>query len=210
MPELRVSELPESSDTDGWSSESSRFVVSGALGVGASESSDNDDVVADGTVVDVLVVDVVLVDDVTATGAGSSTGTGFCQTERDVGAPMFGNSVSRTAYAVPAEPITAAAATTATKVRPDHERHAPERGPSVGPLSGVCTDLTGASARPSPCPLSSQLSLTSVTLPAEPGERHATLVVVPAAEVGGHRRRAPGSAGTVRLSSSVRRRDRSP
>jgi serine/threonine protein kinase len=31
--------------------------------------------------------------------------------------------------------------------------------------SGVCADLTGTSESPSPCPLSSQLSLTPLTLP---------------------------------------------
>ena len=117
--------------------------------------------VVDGIVVDVvvLVVDVVVVDEVTATVADSSAGTGFCQTERGVGAPMLGKSVSRMAYAVPDDPIRAVAATTATTVRLVLERLVPAPGPSVMVFAGGCAELTGASDCPSPCPRSSQLSL---------------------------------------------------
>ena len=117
--------------------------------------------VVDGIVVDVvvLVVDVVVVDEVTATVADSSAGTGFCQTERGVGAPMLGKSVSRMAYAVPDDPIRAVAATTATTVRLVLERLVTAPGPSVMVFAGGCAELTGASDCPSPCPRSSQLSL---------------------------------------------------
>ncbi len=172
----RSPELSESSDTDRTSPELSGLVVLGTLTNGAFETCDE---VVDGSVVDVevLVVGAELVDEVTATGAGSSTGTGFCQTERDVGAPMLGNSVSRIAYAVPADPITAATATIATTARLDRDRHTPELWPSATSISGA--DLTGLRESPSPCPWSSQFSLTGHTLHAERSEHHRTLVVVP-------------------------------
>ena len=172
----RSPEVSESSDTDRTSPELSGLVVLGTLANGAFETCDE---VVDGSVVDVevLVVGAELVDEVTATGAGSSTGTGFCQTERDVGAPMLGNSVSRIAYAVPADPMTAATATIATTARLDRDRHTPELWPSATSISGA--DLTGLRESPSPCPWSSQFSLTGHTLHAERSEHHRTLVVVP-------------------------------
>jgi hypothetical protein len=91
-------ELPESFETDLEPLESSGLVPSGTLNSGAFEICDVDGDV-DGSVVDVvvLVVDVELVVDATTVGTGSSGGTGFCHTDRDVGAPMLGNNVSRMA-----------------------------------------------------------------------------------------------------------------
>jgi hypothetical protein len=74
------------------------MVLLGTLSSGAFETCDVDGTV-DGSVVDVvvLVVDVELVVDVNTVATGSSGGTGFCHTDRDVGAPMLGNNVSRMA-----------------------------------------------------------------------------------------------------------------
>jgi hypothetical protein len=83
------------------------MVLLGTLSSGAFETCDVDGTVdgcdvdgtVDGSVVDVvvLVVDVELVVDVNTVATGSSGGTGFCHTDRDVGAPMLGNNVSRMA-----------------------------------------------------------------------------------------------------------------
>jgi hypothetical protein len=89
--------LSESSETDRESPDSSRLVLCGSLSDTGFETSD--DVVVGRIVVDgvVLVVVVDVVDEVTATVADSSAGTGFCQTDRGVDAPMLGKSVSRMA-----------------------------------------------------------------------------------------------------------------
>ena len=70
-----------------------------------------------GAVVSAGVVDGGLVGGLTDTSADSSSGTGFCQTDRGVGAPMLGNKVSRMAYAVPADPASAMAAIVTTTIR---------------------------------------------------------------------------------------------
>mgnify|MGYP003478232760 CR=1 FL=1 len=77
--------------------ESPGLVLLGTLSSGAFETCDVDGNVVDVVVVDVvvLVVDVELV--VAAAGTSASGGTGFCHTDRDVGAPMLGNKVSRMA-----------------------------------------------------------------------------------------------------------------
>ncbi len=83
-------ESPESSETALEAPEPSGLVLGGTLNSGALDTCVDD---VDGRVVDV----VGLVVDVTEVGTGSSGGTGFCHTDRDVGAPMLGNSVSRIA-----------------------------------------------------------------------------------------------------------------
>ena len=55
------------------------------------------------------------------TSADWSAGLGFSHTERDVGGPKLGNNVSRIAYAVPADPINAHAASAPTIALVDRE-----------------------------------------------------------------------------------------
>ena len=77
--------------------------------------------VSAGTVVSGGTVDVEVVTDETVTSADSSGAGVFVQTERDVGAPKLGNSVSRIAYAVPADPINARAASAPMTALVDRE-----------------------------------------------------------------------------------------
>ena len=124
-----------------------------------------------------IVVDGVLVDGLTSTSIDSSAGTGFCQTDRGVGAPMLGKSVSRIAKAVPEDPANAMAAIAATTIRPVLELWGP--WPDIGDVVDGREALTGASCCPSPCPTSSQLSLMAFTLTVHVRARQRTLVVVP-------------------------------
>ena len=66
-------------------------------------------------------VDVDVVTDETVTSADSSVAGVFVQTEGDVGAPKLGNSVSRIAYAVPADPINARVTSAPTTALLDRE-----------------------------------------------------------------------------------------
>ena len=77
--------------------------------------------VSAGAVVSGGTVDVEVVTDETVTSADSSGAGVFVHTERDVGAPKLGNSVSRIAYAVPADPINARAASAPTTALVDRE-----------------------------------------------------------------------------------------
>lgn len=56
---------------------------------------------------------VVVEEGMTIAAAGASAGAGFCHTDRGVDAPILGKSVPRIANAVPADPMSTSAATTA-------------------------------------------------------------------------------------------------
>ena len=134
-------------------------------------------VVAGTVLLVVLLVEVLLVATI---AAGSAAGDGFCQTEREVGAPMLGKIVSRIAYTVPADANSTIAATTATTSGlANVERQVASPGPATL-VGGGAVELTGASERPSPWPMSSQSSLTTSTLPVRGNDHHPTMVVVPA------------------------------
>jgi hypothetical protein len=108
-PELPAPELPPSSGSSGGSELSGTdepFPLSDVSGdvsgdvltvtVGGDELFDAGVVVTVDETVEVVFVDVSDVSDGSGTDT-STAGTGFCQTERAVGAPRLGNSVSRTA-----------------------------------------------------------------------------------------------------------------
>ena len=114
----------------------------------------------------VLVVVVVVVAGDVLVGAGSSGTAGFCHTDCLVGAPRLGNRLSRTAYTAPTDPTTMTAITMATDQapviqnlgRPGYEPAA-WPAPSPGP-EGAREKTGGRRDGSSPCPWSSQLSLT--------------------------------------------------
>ncbi len=163
-PELLVSEFSESSPRSmvvpEWSESSPRSMV--VPGPTATVRSTDAVVVV---VVVVAVVVAVVVDGIVVglgtvggTGSGSPCEAGLRHTDADVGAPRFGNRLSRIAYTAPAEPTTTTNATMAADTRaPSHELCEPAPAPSTSRRSdGVRANTVARCAPSGPCPRSSQ------------------------------------------------------
>ena len=97
-------------------------------------------------------VDVDVVTEDTVTSADSSGGAVFDHTERDVVGPRLGNKVSRIAYAVPADPINAIAASAPMTALLDLEFQLAEPRSEGPTTSRAGTPVTWTSDSPSPCP----------------------------------------------------------
>jgi hypothetical protein len=139
------------------------------LDVGATPGANVSGTTTGATLVDVVVLVglVVVLAGGVVVGAGSSGTAGFCHTDCLVGAPRLGNRLSRTAYTAPTDPTTTTAMTMATDQAPviqnlgrrEFERAA---GPAPSPGPEGAREKTGSRRDgSSPCPWSSQLSVTT-------------------------------------------------
>ena len=168
-PELDVPEFLESSPRS--------MVVSGPMVTVRSTGA---------VVVVAVVVGGVVVDLGTVGGAGSgSVGeAGLRHTDAEVGAPRFGNRLSRIAYTAPADPTTTTNATMANDTGAASQAlREPAPAPSTSRKSDGVRANTVARRDPSaPCPRSSQSSLTVSTLPRTGHGYHQTMVVVPGSD----------------------------
>ncbi len=157
-------------------------VLDGAVASGAGVSSAT---TTTGSVLVVVLVVGLLVSTGGLAGGASSGATGFCQTDCVVGAPRLGNRFSRIAYAAPTDPTTATAVTMATTqgpaiLAPRPPLSGPDRRPPASPGPEGTREKTGGRRDgSSPCPWSSQLSLTTSTLTCGRLRGHRTMVVVP-------------------------------